>query len=88
MRRAFDRLVAQAGVRRLTPHGLRKSHITALIAGGASVKAVAARVGHRDITTTLRIYTALTPSMQDELHALVEGLAVAHRSPHADQTVG
>jgi integrase len=77
VRRAFDRVVNQAGVKRLTPHGMRKSHITALIAGGANVKAVAARVGHRDITTTLKTYTALTPSMQDELHTLVESLTAA-----------
>ncbi len=78
VRRAFDRLVSQAGVKRLTPHGMRKSHIRALIAGGANIKAVAARVGHRDITTTLKTYTALTASMQDELHILVESLAAAH----------
>lgn len=84
VRRAFDRLVSQAGVKRLTPHGMRKSLITALIAGGANIKAVAARVGHRDITTTLRTYTALTPSMQDELHQLVESLAGVHQSPSAD----
>jgi integrase len=78
VRRAFDRLVSQAVVKRLTPHGMRKSHITALIAGGANIKAVAARVGHRDITTTLKTYTALTSSMQDELHQLVESLAAVH----------
>ena len=80
LRRSFDRLVRQAGVKHLTPHGMRKSHITALIAGGANVKAVAARVGHRDITTTLKTYTALTASMQDELHSLVESLAAGRRA--------
>jgi integrase len=79
VRRAFDRLVNRAGVKRLTPHGMRKSHITSLIAGGANIKAVAARVGHRDITTTLRTYTALTASMQDELHTLVESLSAARQ---------
>lgn len=79
VRRSFDRLVAKTGVKRITPHGMRKSHITALIAGGANVKAVAARVGHRDISTTLKTYTALTPSMQDELHQLVESLAGEQR---------
>jgi integrase len=79
VRRSFDRLVSQAGVKRLTPHGMRKSHITALVAGGANIKAVAARVGHRDITTTLKTYTALTVSMQDELHSLVESLAAINR---------
>jgi integrase len=58
---------------------MRKSHITALIAGGANIKAVAARVGHRDVTTTLKTYTALTASMQDELHHLVESLAAGHQ---------
>jgi integrase len=85
VRRAFDRLVSKAGVKRLTPHGMRKSHITALIAGGANIKAVAARVGHRDITTTLKTYTALTTSMQDELHSLVESLAAMRQNdapPH------
>jgi integrase len=81
VRRSFDRLVHRADVKRLTPHGLRKSHITALIAGGANIKAVAARVGHRDIATTLKTYTALTASMQDELHQMVESLAALHASP-------
>jgi integrase len=80
VRRAFDRLVSQASVKRLTPHGMRKSHITALIAGGANIKAVAARVGHRDITTTLKTYTALTAPMQDELHRLVESLATLRQA--------
>src|SRR5215213_4177756 len=79
VRRSFDRLVNRAGVKRLTPHGMLKSHITALIAGGANIKAVAARVGHRDIATTLKTYTALTASMQDELHSLVESLAALSR---------
>src|SRR5829696_311528 len=83
IRRSFDRLVSQAGIKRLTPHGMRKSHITALIAGGANIKAVAARVGHRDIATTLKTYTALTAPMQDELHVIVESLALVHRGTAA-----
>jgi integrase len=79
IRRSFDRLVSHAGVKRLTPHGMRKSHITALIAGGANIKAVAARVGHCDIATTLKTYTALTAPMQDELHRIVESLAAGYR---------
>jgi integrase len=78
VRRSFDRLVHHSEVKRLTPHGMRKSHITALIAGGANIKAVAARVGRRDIATTLKTYTALTASMHDELHQMVESLAELH----------
>jgi integrase len=78
VRRSFNRLVRKSGVRPITPHGMRKTHITNLIAAGANVKAVAARVGHSDVTTTLKTYTALTTSMQEELHALVEGLMTGH----------
>jgi integrase len=81
IRRSFDRLVRHAAVKPLTPHGMRKSHITALIAGGANIKAVAERVGHRDITTTLKTYTALTAPMQDELHQIVESLGAANQDP-------
>jgi integrase len=88
VRRSFDRLVKRAGVKRLTPHGMRKSHITALVAGGANIKAVAARVGHRDIATTLKTYTALTTAMQDELHQLVETLAAVHHRDGGDTLRG
>jgi integrase len=88
VRRSFDRLVGHANVKRLTPHGMRKSHITALIAGGANIKAVAARVGHRDIATTLKTYTALTASMQDELHQMEETLAALHSGTASDNGQG
>lgn len=78
MRRRFDRIVRDAGVKAISPHSIRKTHITTTIANGANIKAVAARVGHRDITTTLKTYTALTASMDDELMAIVEAV-VPHR---------
>lgn len=74
VRRSFNRLVSEAAVKAITPHGIRKSHITHTIAAGANVKAVAARVGHRDVTTTLQTYTRLVPQMEDELMAIVEAL--------------
>jgi len=74
VRRSFNRLVAVAGNKAMTPHGLRKSHITHTIAAGANVKAVAARVGHRDVTTTLQIYTRLVPQMEEELMVIVRAL--------------
>ncbi len=71
VRRTFDRICVTAGVKPISPHGIRKTHITTTIAKGANVKAVAARVGHRDITTTLKTYTALTAAMDDELMDIV-----------------
>ncbi len=74
MRRTFDLIVADAGVTPISPHEIRKTAITTAIANGANVKAVAARVGHRDITTTLKTYTALTASMDDDLMTIVEAI--------------
>jgi len=74
VRRIFDRLVKESGVKPISPHGIRKTHITTTIANGANVKAVAARVGHRDITTTLKTYTALTAAMDDDLMDIVEAV--------------
>jgi integrase len=88
VRRAFDRLVIKAGVPENFPHGLRKSHITAAIASGAPIKAVAARVGHRDVATTLRTYTALTRGQEDSLMDIVSALmAVEPTSGTDDEAV-
>jgi len=82
VRRSFDRIVKEAGVPAISPHSVRKSHITMAIANGASVKAVAARVGHADVTTTLATYSMLTASMDDQLMSIMEA-AIPHRKKNA-----
>lgn len=84
LRRAFDRLVKAAGVTLISPHEVRKTHITATIAAGGNVKAVAARVGHRDVTTTLGVYTSLVPQMEDELMNIVEAIVTRRKAPSSD----
>lgn len=42
-------------------HGLRHAHATALISGGASINAIAARLGHANVTTTISIYGHALP---------------------------
>jgi len=74
VRRSFDRLVKVAGVPPIPPHSLRKLHITNAIAAGANVKAVAARVGHRNLNTTITTYQQVTAGMDDELHEIVEAM--------------
>lgn len=48
------------GMKNVTPHGLRHSSVTLLIANGVDVKTVSARAGHADIQTTLNIYSHYT----------------------------
>lgn len=54
---ALKKLVRESGAPSITLHGLRHSHATMLISQGHSIPAVSKRLGHKDVSTTLRIYT-------------------------------
>lgn len=53
-------------------HTLRHTHATMLIEGGANIKAVQTRLGHKSIKTTLNVYTHTTKSMEDEAVEIFE----------------
>lgn len=63
--------------RRPTPHDLRHSHASWLIAGGAPLPFVQARLGHESITTTIGVYGHLQPDahvqMADMIGATLAG---------------
>jgi integrase len=61
---ALPRLLAQAGLPRLTFHGLRHSLATILLSEGADVAAVSAMLGHSDASITLRVYRHVLPGEQ------------------------
>jgi len=42
-------------------HDMRHTHASGLIAAGHSIKAVSRRLGHADITITLKVYAHLMP---------------------------
>lgn len=67
LRKVFDRLVTAADVPAITPHAIRKTAITTMLANGASPKAVASRVGHADSRVTLDVYSSITSDMDDAL---------------------
>ncbi len=53
---------AAAGVPYKTPHSLRATHATVLIASGkADMKSVSARLGHGSVATTLEYYQSVLP---------------------------
>jgi integrase len=62
--KAFDRLIRAAGVRRITFHGLRHTHISHQLMDGVHIKIVSERAGHASISTTLTVYAAFIPNMQ------------------------
>jgi len=63
--RSFDVIVKRAGVRRITPHGLRHTHATMLLRQGVPAKIVSERLGHASIGITLDTYSHVLPDMQD-----------------------
>lgn len=63
VRKALARLARKAGVPARTPHELRHTHASVLLARETPIKVVSERLGHRDVTTTLEIYAHLMPGM-------------------------
>jgi integrase len=62
--RLFNKVVAEAGLRRITIRQLRHSHATDLLAAGEQPKVVQERLGHSSIGVTLDVYSAVLPNMQ------------------------
>lgn len=49
----------ESGVKKTTLHGLRHSHASMLVSKGINIVAIADRLGHENISTTLNIYSHL-----------------------------
>lgn len=63
-----------AGLRRIRVHDLRHSHIALLIEKGVSPLAIAERVGHDSINTTMNVYGHLYPNKQKEIADMLNTL--------------
>ena len=53
-------------------HTLRHSHATIALDSGAEIKAVADRLGHKDIRTTLAVYAHVSPKLRAETAEIIE----------------
>ncbi|MBL0277942.1 MAG: site-specific tyrosine recombinase XerD [Anaeromyxobacter sp.] len=64
----LDKCARKAGIRRrISPHKLRHSFATHLLAGGADLRAVQAMLGHADVATT-QVYTHVETTQQRRLY--------------------
>lgn len=59
--RAFRRICQQAGITGVRLHDLRHYVATRLLAAGVDVRTVAGRLGHRNPSTTLNVYSHFVP---------------------------
>ena len=59
-------LSVEAGLPRLTAHGLRHTSATLMLASGVPAKVAAERLGHADPTLFTNLYSHVTPTMQAE----------------------
>lgn len=58
------KLSVEAGLPRLTAHGLRHTSATLMLANGVPPKVAAERLGHADPTLFTNLYSHVTPTMQ------------------------
>ena len=55
-------------------HALRHVAATLLMASGVPIKAISEMLGHRDVTTTMRIYAHVLPTTQDTAAQAIDRL--------------
>ena len=67
MEHEIVRGIKETGVKRIRIHDLRHSHASLLVELGFQPLAIAERLGHEKIETTLNTYSHLYPNKQAEL---------------------
>ena len=75
----FERIVRQAGIRRIRLHDLRHTHATLALKAGVPVKVVSERLGHESPAFTLKQYAHVIPGMQAAAAAAVAELVQDQR---------
>lgn len=83
--RELTRTVRKLGLPHMTPHSLRHTHATHLIAAGVHPKVVQERLGHSSSVTTMDLYGSALPSLQRQaVEQLAEALGLERLVGDAD----
>jgi integrase/recombinase XerD len=74
----LDRAIEAAKLeKRLTPHGLRHSFASLLLADGKPAPKVAACLGHKDCAVTLKVYAHFVREETQAIHNLAASILTA-----------
>jgi integrase len=87
-KRVFDKAAKASGLAPLRPHDLRHTCASLLVAQGAHVREIAARLGHSNPMVTMRVYAHILPSLDERLSEGLEQTfqaAVTYPSPEAEE---
>lgn len=72
--KAFEVIVAKAGLPHIRLHDLRHTHATILLQQGVNPKVVSERLGHSTVNLTLDTYSHVLPGIQEEVAQKVDNL--------------
>lgn len=72
----------EAGVKQIRVHDLRHSHVALLIRMGVAPIAIAQRIGHESVTTTMNTYGHLYPTVQGEIAEMLNNKAAGGNDEH------
>ena len=78
---SFERIIANAGQRRIRLHDLRHTHASLALKAGVPVKVVSERLGHESPAFTLKQYAHVLPGMQAEAAAQIAQLVASRPAP-------
>jgi integrase len=88
IRYQFERAVARCGLPSLTPHGMRHTMATLMLAAGVHPKIVQERLGHTTIQMTLDRYSHVTMGMQEEAAKLIGDILGGSSRPRRGHEAG
>jgi len=77
LKRSFEPLLRRAGLPRIRFHDLRHSAATLLLEEGIHAKIVSEMLGHTRISTTLDLYSHVTPTMQRQAAEAFDAILAA-----------
>ena len=72
LRRYFDRLQEEAKINRVNVHALRHTYATRMIEKECNIKFLSVSLGHKNITTTLQIYSDVLAEFKREQTASID----------------